>query len=155
MALSQSINALDVTPAIAPIVTALRYLGLILVTSSRGRIWVTVFIGDCQALVPSSSEGCSSLQKTVKVEAYSTSILALSDRSWVRGSISVYQCSWCHSCYRSNCHSTTVAWIVHGRRLKMHNQGNGFHQWLSGACVFLLRGVLNFTEKSQGGSLLT
>ena len=37
------------------------------VVASRGIIRVTVTIGDCQALVSSSSEGCSTLQKTVKV----------------------------------------------------------------------------------------
>ena len=37
---------------------------------SRGIIRVTVTIGDCQARVSSSSEGCSTLQKTVKVESY-------------------------------------------------------------------------------------
>ena len=37
------------------------------VVASRGTIRVTVTIGDCQARVPSSSEGCSTSQKTVKV----------------------------------------------------------------------------------------
>ena len=34
------------------------------------RIWVTVFIGEGQVRVSSSSEECSTLQKTVKVETY-------------------------------------------------------------------------------------
>ena len=38
------------------------------VVASRGIIRVTVTIGDCQARVSSSSEGSSTLQKTVKVE---------------------------------------------------------------------------------------
>ena len=70
MAISQSINANAVTTAIAPAVTPLLLLGLFTVVASRGKIWVTVFIGDCQARVYSSSEGCSILQKTVKVKAY-------------------------------------------------------------------------------------
>ena len=70
MALSQFINAPAVTPAIAPIVTALLTLGLFTVVASRGKIKVTVFIGDWQVRVSSSSEGCSTLQKTVNVEAY-------------------------------------------------------------------------------------
>ena len=37
------------------------------VVASRGIIRVTVTIGDCQALVSSSSEGCLTSQKTVKV----------------------------------------------------------------------------------------
>ena len=37
------------------------------VVASRGIIRVTVTIGDCQALVSSSSEGCSTSQITVKV----------------------------------------------------------------------------------------
>ena len=40
------------------------------VVTSRGTIRVTVTIGDCQARVSSSSEGCSTSQKTVKVETY-------------------------------------------------------------------------------------
>ena len=72
--LSKSINAPvvtpDVVPATAPAVTPLLSLGLFMVVASRGRIWVTVFICDFQARVSSSSEGCSTLQKTVKVEAY-------------------------------------------------------------------------------------
>ena len=40
------------------------------VVTSRGIIRVTVTIGDCQARVSSSSEGCSTLQKTFKVETY-------------------------------------------------------------------------------------
>ena len=39
----------------------------ITVVVSRGIIRVTVTIGDCQACVSSSSEGCSTSQKTVKV----------------------------------------------------------------------------------------
>ena len=39
------------------------------VVASKGIIRVTVTISDCQARVSSSSEGCSTLQKTVKVEA--------------------------------------------------------------------------------------
>ena len=70
VALSQSINAPAVTLAIAPIVTALLTLGLFTVVASRDRIKVTIFIGDCQARVSSSSEGCLASQKTVKVEAY-------------------------------------------------------------------------------------
>ena len=54
-----------------------------------------------------------------------------------------------------HCHSTDVAWIVHGRRLKRQNQGNGFHRWLLGAYVFLPRGVFDILENSQGGNLLT
>ena len=87
MALSQYINAPSVAPAIDTDVTALLTLGLFTVVTSRGRIKVTVFIGDSQARVSYFSEGCSNLQKTVKVEAYYTSILALSDRSRVCGSI--------------------------------------------------------------------
>ena len=37
------------------------------VVASRVIIRVTVTIGDCQARVSSSSEGCSTSQKTVKV----------------------------------------------------------------------------------------
>ena len=40
------------------------------VVASSGIIRVTVTIGDCQARVSSSSEGCLSSQKTVKVETY-------------------------------------------------------------------------------------
>ena len=43
----------------------------------------------------------------------------------------------------------------HGCHLKRHNQGNGDHWWLSGTCVFLLRGVFDFAENSQGGIILT
>ena len=71
----------DVAPAIDPAVSPLLLLGLFTVVASRGRIRVTVTISDCQALVSSSSEGCSILQKTVKVEAYEPSILALGGRS--------------------------------------------------------------------------
>ena len=74
MALSYSINSPavtpDVSPDIAPAVTPLLSLGLLTVIASRGIIRVTVSIGDCQARVSSSSEGCSTSQKTVKVEAY-------------------------------------------------------------------------------------
>ena len=70
MAISYYINAPDVATAIALIVTALLLLGLISVVASRVIIGVTVFIGDCQARVSSSSEGCSTSQETVKVEAY-------------------------------------------------------------------------------------
>ena len=70
MDLSQSINVTDVDPAITPIVTLLMSLGLFTVVASRGRIKITVFIGDCQERLSSSLEGCSTLQKTVKVEAY-------------------------------------------------------------------------------------
>ena len=41
-----------------------------MVVASRGIIRVTVTIGDCQAHVSSSSEGCSTSQKTFKVETY-------------------------------------------------------------------------------------
>ena len=81
MALSQSINAPAVTPAIAPIVTVLLTLGLFTVVASIGIIKVTVFIGDCQARVSSSSEGYSTSQKTVKAETYYPSILVLRNRS--------------------------------------------------------------------------
>ena len=74
MALSYSINTPAVTPAVAPdialAVTTLMSLGLISVVASRGIIRVTVSIGDCQVHVSSSSEGCSTLYKTVKGEAY-------------------------------------------------------------------------------------
>ena len=70
MALSQSIKAPAVTPVIAPIVIVLLTLGLFTVVASRVRINVTVFIGDCQERVYSSSEGCLIWQKIVKVEAY-------------------------------------------------------------------------------------
>ena len=59
-----------IAPAIAPAVTPLLLLGFLTVIASRGRIRVTVSIGECQARVSSSSEGCSTLLKTVKVEAY-------------------------------------------------------------------------------------
>ena len=53
-------NTPDVTPAvapaIAPAVTPLLSLGLLTIVASRGRIWVTVFIGDCQARVSPSEE---------------------------------------------------------------------------------------------------
>ena len=70
MALSWSINAPTVSPAIATIVTSLLLIGLILVVALIVRIKVTVFMSGCQARVFSSSEGCSTSQKTVKVEAY-------------------------------------------------------------------------------------
>ena len=59
-----------VTPAVTPAVTALLSLRFFTFVASRGRIMVTVFIGDCQARVSSSLQGCSTLQKTVKVESY-------------------------------------------------------------------------------------
>ena len=63
MALAYSLNATDVAPSaapdIAPAVTPLLLLGLILVVASRGRIRVTVSISDCQVHVFSLSEGCS------------------------------------------------------------------------------------------------
>ena len=163
MALSYSINTHAVTPVIAPTivpaVTPLMSLGLFTVFFSRGIIRVTVSIGDCRARVSSPSEGCLTLLITVKVEAYYPSILALSDRSRVCGSILLYQLSCFHSCYWSCycswCHSTAFAWIVHGCRLKRQNQGNGFHWWLSGAYVFLLIGVFDFVENSQGGNLFS
>ena len=40
------------------------------VVASRGIIRVKVTISDCQARVSSSSEGCSTSHKTVKVETY-------------------------------------------------------------------------------------
>ena len=70
MAISYYINAPSVTPDIAPIVTALLSLGLILDVASRVRIRVTVFISDCQARVSSYSEVCSTSQKIVNVESY-------------------------------------------------------------------------------------
>ena len=60
----------------------------------------------------------------------------------------------CHSC----CHWTVapaVAWIVHGSCLKRHNQGNGCHQCLSCACVFLPIAEFNIVENRQGGNLIT
>ena len=62
--------AAAVAPAVATLSLLLSLLLSLTVVASRGRIRVTVFIGDCQARVSSSSEGCSTLQKTVKVEAY-------------------------------------------------------------------------------------
>ena len=70
MAIYYYINAPAVAPVIASAVTLLLTIGLILVVALRGRIKVTVFIGDCQARVSSSSEGCSTFQKTVKVKDY-------------------------------------------------------------------------------------
>ena len=64
----------SVDAALAHAVATVSLLLLILlsltVVASRDRINVTVFISDCQARVSSSSEGCSTLQKIVKVEAY-------------------------------------------------------------------------------------
>ena len=40
------------------------------VVTSRGIIRATATIGDCQERVSSSSEGCSTLQKTVEMETY-------------------------------------------------------------------------------------
>ena len=60
----------DVAPAIAPAVTPLLSLGFFKVVASRGRIWVTVFIGDFQARVSSSTDGFLTSHKTVKVEDY-------------------------------------------------------------------------------------
>ena len=74
MDLSYSINNTAVTPAVAPAialaVTPLMLLGLISVVSLRGRIRVMVYISECQVRVSSASEGFSTSQKTVKVEAY-------------------------------------------------------------------------------------
>ena len=70
MAIFYYINTPAVATYIAPIVTALLTLGLFTVVTSRDRIKVKVFIGDCQARVSSSSEGCLTLQKKVKVETY-------------------------------------------------------------------------------------
>ena len=67
--------------------------------------------------------------------------------------------SLCFRCCRSCCSNAVTDAIApavtHGCRLKRQNQGNGFHRWLSGARVLLLRGVFKFAENSQGGSLLT
>ena len=63
----------SITSAIAPAVTHGRRLK----RQNQGN----GFIGAFQARVSSSSEGCSTSQKTVKVENYKPSILALSDRS--------------------------------------------------------------------------
>ena len=76
-AITRSI-APDITPAIAPAVTPLLSFGLFRVVDSRGRIWVTVFIGDFGRVCPSPQSGVRLLRKTVKVEAYRPSILALS-----------------------------------------------------------------------------
>ena len=48
-----------------------------------------------------------------------------------------------------------VTWISHGSCLKRQTQGNGFHQWLSGACVFLPIAEFYIVENSQGGNLIT
>ena len=50
-----AVVAPDIDPADIPLLS----LGLLTVVASRGRIKVTVSIGDCQARVSSSSEGCS------------------------------------------------------------------------------------------------
>ena len=62
--------AAAVDPAVATLSLLLSILLSLTVVASRGRIRVTVFIGDCQARVSSSSEGCCTSQKTVKVESY-------------------------------------------------------------------------------------
>ena len=62
--------AADVAPAVATVSLVILLLLSLTVVPSRGRIRVTVFIGDCQACVSSSSEGCLTLQKTVKVGTY-------------------------------------------------------------------------------------
>ena len=57
-----------------------------------------------------------------------------------------------------SCHSTVspaVACIVLGCHLKRQKKGNGFYQWLSGVCVFLLIAVLDIIEKIHGGNLIT
>ena len=56
--------------AVATLSLLLSPLMSLTVVASRGRIRVTVFIGNCQACVSSSSEGYSTLRKIVKVEAY-------------------------------------------------------------------------------------
>ena len=74
VAISYSFNApsvtRDIAPAIAHAFTPQLLLGFFTVVSSRGRIRVTVFIGDCPVHVSSSSEGCSTSLKAVKMEAY-------------------------------------------------------------------------------------
>ena len=62
--------AAAVTPGVATVSLLLSLLLSLTVVASRGRIKVTVFISDCQARVSSSSEGCSTSHKTVKLEAY-------------------------------------------------------------------------------------
>ena len=62
--------AANVAPAVATVSLLLSLLLSLTVVASRGRIRVTVFIGDCQARVSSSLEGCSVSQKTFKVETY-------------------------------------------------------------------------------------
>ena len=59
--------AADVAPDVRTVSLLLSLLLSITPVASRGRIRVTVFIGDCQACVSSSSEGCSTSQKKVKV----------------------------------------------------------------------------------------
>ena len=60
----------SVAAAVSTLSLLLSLLLSLTVVASRGRIRVTVFIGDCQARVSSSSEGCSTSQKTVKLESY-------------------------------------------------------------------------------------
>ena len=63
MDISYSINTSAATDAVAlaisPAVTPLLLIGLIPGVASRGRIRVTVYIGDYQVRVSSSSERCS------------------------------------------------------------------------------------------------
>ena len=66
----EMMTAAAVASAVATVSLLLSLLLSLTVVASRGRIRVTVFIGDCQARVSSSSEGCPTSQKTVKVEAY-------------------------------------------------------------------------------------
>ena len=82
----------------------------------------------------------------------------MSDRSWICGSILLSGLSWCCSAVAHAVAPTAapaVAWIFHGHRLKRQNQGNGWYQWLSGACVFLPIEEFNIVENSQGGNLIT
>ena len=60
----------------------------------------------------------------------------------------------CHSCCHSNV-APAIDWDVHGRFLKSQNQGNSFHLWLSGACVFLHIAEFNIVENIQGGNFIT
>ena len=62
--------AAAVAPAAATVSLLISLLLSLTVVGSRGRIRVTAFIGDYQARVSSSSEGCSTSHKTVKVETY-------------------------------------------------------------------------------------
>ena len=57
--------AAAVPPDVATVSLLLSLLLSLTVVASRSRIRVTVFIGDCQARVSSSSERCSTSQKTV------------------------------------------------------------------------------------------